>query len=209
MDPLHLEYFTFAGRVIALALMHRVQVGVVLDRSFFSQLAGRDITLEDIKDADPDLYKSCKQILQMDAAFVDSDALGLTFVREVDELGSRKDAELCANGKDIVVNSQNREKYVYLLIKNRFVTSVAEQISNFTKGFADILDNTSNQGLFFGSLELEDLDLMLFGSPSPISVSEWRAHTDYNGYKENDPQIVWFWKVCALILLLPLSHYFY
>ncbi|KAL5769262.1 hypothetical protein ACOSP7_015821 [Xanthoceras sorbifolium] len=195
VDPLHLEYFTFSGRVIALALMHRVQVGVVLDRVFFLQLSGNDISLEDIRDADPCLYTSCKQILEMDAEFIDSDALGLTFVSEVDELGSRKVVELCPNGKSIVVNSNNREEYVNLLIQHRFVTSISEQISHFAQGFADILDNPKLQKLFFRSLELQDLDLMLFGSESAISVEDWKAHTDYNGYKENDPQILWFWKV--------------
>ncbi|XP_028768366.1 E3 ubiquitin-protein ligase UPL5 isoform X2 [Neltuma alba] len=95
VHPLHLDYFTFSGRVIALALMHRVQVGIVLDRVFFMQLAGTYITLEDIQDADPYLYGSCKQILEMDADFIDSDALGLTFVREVEELGHMKVVELC------------------------------------------------------------------------------------------------------------------
>ena len=101
VHPLHLEYFSFAGRVIALALMQRVQVGIVFDRAFFLQLAGNSITLEDIRDADPYLYTSCKQILDMDADFIDSDALGLTFVREVEELGQRKVVELCPGGKTL------------------------------------------------------------------------------------------------------------
>ena len=52
--------------------------------------------------------------------------------------------------------------------------------------------------MFFRSLELEDLDWMLHGSESAISVEDWKAHTDYNGYKETDPQILWFWKVNLL-----------
>lgn len=55
--------------------MHNVQVGVVFDRLFFMQLAGCIITLEDIEDADPLLYNSCKRILEMDP---DQDALGPT-----------------------------------------------------------------------------------------------------------------------------------
>ncbi|XP_072090003.1 phosphatidate cytidylyltransferase 1-like isoform X2 [Arachis hypogaea] len=76
------------------------------------QLAGKSVTLEDIQAADPYLYSSCKQILEMDADFIDSDALGLTFVREVDELGHRKVVELCSGGKNLVVNSKNREKFL-------------------------------------------------------------------------------------------------
>ncbi|KAJ0016544.1 hypothetical protein Pint_09686 [Pistacia integerrima] len=195
VDPMHLDYFSFSGRIIALALMHKVQVGVVFDRVFFLQLAGKYISLEDIRDADPRLYDSCKQILEMDAEFIDSDALGLTFVRDVEELGSRKIVELCPGGKCMVVNSKNREEYVNLLIRHQFVTSISEQATHFAKGFADILCNPRLQKFFFQSLELEDLDWMLFGSESAICVDDWKAHTEYNGYKETDPQIVWFWKV--------------
>ncbi|XP_022720694.1 E3 ubiquitin-protein ligase UPL5-like [Durio zibethinus] len=195
VDPLHLEYFSFAGRVIALALMHKVQVGVVFDRVFFLQLAGMHISLEDIREADPCLYNSCKKILEMDAEFIDSDALGLTFVREVEELGSRRIMELCPGGKGIVVNSGNRQEYVNLLIRDRFVTSISEQVNHFSRGFGHILSNSGLQELFFRSLELEDLDRMLYGSESLICVEDWKAHTEYNGYRENDPQITWFWEI--------------
>ncbi|PSS10414.1 E3 ubiquitin-protein like [Actinidia chinensis var. chinensis] len=195
VHPLHLEYFSFSGRVIALALMHKVQVGIVFDRVFFLQLAGAYISLEDIHDADPCLYKSCKEILEMDAEMIDSDALGLTFVHEVEELGSRKIVELCSGGKSISVNSRNRGKYVDLLIKHRFVTSITEQVAHFAQGFADILCNSKLQNFFFKSLELEDLDWMLYGSETTISVEDWKAHTEYNGYRETDPQIIWFWKI--------------
>jgi E3 ubiquitin-protein ligase NEDD4 len=177
--------------------MHSVQVGIVFDRTFFLQLAGNPITLEDIREADPDLYKSCKQILDMDSDFIDSDALGLTFVREVEELGHRKAVELCTGGKNIVVNSKNRVKYVDLLIKDRFVTSISEQVSHFAKGFADILSCSKLQQFFFRSLEPEDLDYMLRGSEDGISIEDWKAHTEYNGYKETDIQISWFWEVCT------------
>lgn len=197
MDPLHLDYFGFCGRVIALALMHKVQVGIVFDRVFFQQLAGNSVTLEDIRDADPLLYMSCKQVLEMDANFLDSDALALTFAREIEEMGSRRVVELCHGGKDIVVNSRNREEYVNLLIQHRFVTSISDQVAHFARGFADILCDSKLQQFFFHSLELEDLDRMLHGSERAICVKDWKKHTEYNGYKETDRQICWFWKVCT------------
>ncbi|XP_019262636.1 PREDICTED: E3 ubiquitin-protein ligase UPL5-like [Nicotiana attenuata] len=196
VDPLHLEYFRFSGRMIALALMHKIQVGVVLGRVFFLLLAEKNISLEDIRDADPYLYSSCKQILEMDPEMVDEDTLGLTFVCEMEELGSRKVIELCPNGKDTVVNSKNRIKYVNLLIRHRFVSSIAEQVAQFSRGFADITTSRLQKS-FFRCLNLEDLDLMLDGSGSDVSMEDWKAHTDYNGYKESDPQISWFWKIVA------------
>ncbi|KAJ4747478.1 E3 ubiquitin-protein ligase UPL5 [Rhynchospora pubera] len=195
VDPLHLKYFVFSGRIIALALMHRVQVGVVFDRIFYSQLSGRTITLEDIKDADPLLYASCKKILEMDPDILDSDALGLTFIREVDELGSHKVIELCPGGKDLSVNSRNRDVYINLLIQDRFVNSISKQVAHFAQGFGDILINAKEQNFFFSSLDLEDFDRMIGGSEGVVDVKDWKAHTEYNGYKPKDRQIGWFWKV--------------
>ncbi|XP_060173534.1 E3 ubiquitin-protein ligase UPL5-like [Lycium barbarum] len=194
VEPLHLEYFCFSGRMIALALMHKIQIGVVFDRVFFLQLAGEKISLEDIRDADPYLYSSCKQILEMDPEMVDQDTLSLTFVCEAEELGSRKMVELCPSGKDTVVNSKNRKEYVNLLIQHRLVTSIAQQIAHFSKGFADVTTSSLRTSLF-RSLDLEDLDRMLDGSGSAISVEDWKAHTDYHSYNESDRQISWFWKI--------------
>ncbi|KAI3735154.1 hypothetical protein L6452_14642 [Arctium lappa] len=197
VDRLHVEYYRLAGRVIALALMNKIQVGIVFDRSFFLQLAGKNVSLEDIKDADPLLYSSCRQILDMDPSAVDQDALGLTFVWDINESGSIKVAELCPGGKDMIVNSSNRKAYVDLLIHHRFVASVAEKISHFARGFTDIIGGEKNLKMFFGSLALEDFDRILHGNESDICVVDWKAHTDYQGYLQNDPQIYWFWKVCV------------
>ncbi|RZC57410.1 hypothetical protein C5167_004706, partial [Papaver somniferum] len=167
-------------RVIALALMHKVQVGISFDHVFFLQLAGGVISLEDIRDAYPAMYKSCKTILEMDADSVDSDALGLTFAREFEEFGSRRVVELCPGGDSII---------------HCFVKSIAVKLSYFTRGFGDILCERGLQKIFFQSLELKDLGLMLLGSGEAISVKDWKAHTEYYGYRENDDQICWFWEV--------------
>jgi hypothetical protein len=200
VNSLHLKYFIVSGRIIALALKKKVHVGIVFDRVFFKQLAGNYIiTLEDIRDADPIMYSSCKQILEMDADYIDSDALGLTFSTEVEELGHRELIELCPGGESLVVDSKNREKYVHLLIQNRFVTSISKQVSHFAQGFADILSCSRLE--FFQFLDLEDFDWMLHGSENAISVEDWKAHTKYHGYKENDHQISWLWKVCRIMIL--------
>nr|GEY48749.1 HECT-like protein [Tanacetum cinerariifolium] len=125
------------GRVIALALMHNTQVGIVFGRAFFLQLARINVYLEDIKDADLFLYSNCKQIQEMDPCVVDQDVLGLTFTWEVEELGVKKVVELCPEGNNI-----------------------------------NIVGNEKNMKLFPKSLELEDLDGMLYGSESEISVDD-------------------------------------
>lgn len=194
VNPGHLSYFKFCGRVIGLALMHRVQIDMVLARTFFKQLAGLSISWEDTQDADPYLYSSCKKILEMDSDILDSDLLGLTFVTEVEALGSRKVMELCPGGRDLVVNSKNRHRYVKLLIQCHFVTPVAEQIKCFAQGFSDLLGNSTLQQ-FLRALEPEDLDLMLYGKGHDLCVQDWKDHTEYHEYTEADNQIIWFWQV--------------
>ncbi|KAJ4905755.1 E3 ubiquitin-protein ligase UPL5 [Raphanus sativus] len=194
VDPLHLDYFKFTGRVVALALMHNVQVGVLFDRVFYLQLTNQTISLEDIKDTDRIMYNSCKQILEMDPVFFDSNAgLGLTFVLETEELGKRETEELKQDGKYTAVNSENRDEYVELLINKRFVTSVSELVEKFSEGFFDILSVPVQS--FFRHLHLEDFDGMLRGGENQISVDDWKAHTEYNGFRETDRQIDWFWKI--------------
>ncbi|KAG0602413.1 hypothetical protein M758_10G012700 [Ceratodon purpureus] len=194
VNPGHLTYFRFCGRVIALALMHRVQMDVVFALSFFKQLAGLPVLWEDAKDADPCLYESCKKILEMDPEEIDTDILGLTFVSEVEELGSHKSMELCMGGKDMVVTSENRRHFVELLVQRRLVASVAEQVKSFSQGFSDLLVNRTHQQ-FLRALEPEDLDLMLYGKDRNVCLEDWKAHTEYHDYCATDDQIVWFWQV--------------
>ena len=157
VDPLHLEYFKFAGRVIALALIRKVQVGIVFDRVFFQQLAGKKVSVEDIRDTDPVFYSSCKRILEMDPDEVDQDALALTFIVEADNFGSKNIVELLPDGKNISVNSKNRVNYVARLVQYHFVDSVKDQVAQFTQGFDDIMNSDRLRESFFQCLELEDL----------------------------------------------------
>ncbi|WMV45944.1 hypothetical protein MTR67_039329 [Solanum verrucosum] len=81
----------------------------------FEKCAGRNKVLyaigmkEEIWDTDPFLNRSYKEIMNMDAEIVDKNVLGLTFLFEVESLGSRREMELCPDGKDIIVDSKNME----------------------------------------------------------------------------------------------------
>lgn len=175
-------------------MAHNV-VGIVLDRAFFLQLAGRSISLEDVRDADPELHRACKEILEMDAGLLNSDILGLTFTRDVEMLGSMQTIKLCPGGEDMVVNSSNRKDFIDLHIQHQFVTSISEQVAHFAQGFADMLIRPEYVSFFFQSLELEDFNRMMGGSTNAINVREWREHTNYTGYKSKDKLIYWFWEV--------------
>ena len=72
--------------------------------------------------------------------------------------------------------------------------SIASQLARFSQGFSDVTTSSIKTSLFW-SLYLEDIDKMLDGSGTDISVEDWKVHTYSNGYEENDHQIYWFCKV--------------
>ncbi|KAH0781598.1 hypothetical protein KY290_001196 [Solanum tuberosum] len=105
-----------------LALAYDVQIIGFFYCVYFLKLVGQGVLLEDIKDKDLFLYRSCNEILNMDAEIEDQHVLGLTFVCEIESLGSRRQIELCPNGKDIVVDRfsdvwSRFGAFYYILIK--------------------------------------------------------------------------------------------
>ncbi|KAH0661686.1 hypothetical protein KY284_026617 [Solanum tuberosum] len=183
VNLLHLDYFWFYGRMTVLALTYDLQTGVGFDRVFFVQLAGNGVLLEDIRDADPFLYRGCKEILNMDAETVDQDVLGLTFVCEVESLGLRGEIELCPNGKDTVVDIKNRETYVNLFIQHHYVTSIADHVTYFLEGFSDIVKSMFvelRKMLLFFWTSIKSLTLEGFvGLDSRLSIHKTSEFDDH------------------------------
>lgn len=76
-NPGHLAYFRFCGRFLALALAHRVQLGVAFASAFFRLLCNAeggagDVSeelgrLDEVADVDRDTWRSCGQLLEMSA----------------------------------------------------------------------------------------------------------------------------------------------
>ncbi|KAG5631551.1 hypothetical protein H5410_003268 [Solanum commersonii] len=91
------------------------------------QLAGKGVLFEDIRNTNPFLYRSCKDILNMDVEIVDQDVFNFTFLCEVESLGSRREIKLCPKEKDIIAE----------------ITSIAYQVAYFSKGFSDVITRSS------------------------------------------------------------------
>uniref|UniRef100_M1DLF2 HECT-type E3 ubiquitin transferase n=1 Tax=Solanum tuberosum TaxID=4113 RepID=M1DLF2_SOLTU len=143
-----------------------------------------EVSFEYTVDKDPALLRG-DLLLQ----FKPEEATGLGVLREwFFLLGSIKTVELCPNGKDIVVNSKNRKKYVNLLIQHRFVTSIASQITHFSQSFSHITTSSIKTSLFW-SLYLKDLDKMHDGVEL-LFLSQIGKHIQIT----MDTKKSWFWK---------------
>ncbi|KAF2294022.1 hypothetical protein GH714_006706 [Hevea brasiliensis] len=153
LEPFHFDCLEFVGKLVALALMYEVRVGVAFARLFLWQLAGRrKISLENVKEVDPYLYSWCKKVI--DAERIDSEVLEFAEA----ELGRQWSTELShVNGK------RSRQSYVDRLIQHRFVKSISNQLLFFRKGFDNVFGTSIDQLFSSNGLELEDLNESLRG----------------------------------------------
>lgn len=193
VDEDHLKKFKVAGLIIALAIKHGVQVGILLDPIFFLNLAGKSVHLEQVRLSDEIEHQSCSRILEMSEE--DFDAMKLTFSVEIEEeKGKMVEIPLCENGEDTDVTFKDRELYIKLRTEHMFVKLVEEQVRKFAEGFEKML--SVDHKMFFNTMELKDIDGLLRGEAhDAISIEDWKFHTDYDNFKETDNVIEWFWKV--------------
>ncbi|XP_058006616.1 E3 ubiquitin-protein ligase UPL5-like [Hevea brasiliensis] len=152
-NTLDLECFKFVGKLVAIALMSEIQIGVAFAHVFLMQLAGRrKFSLEDVRDLDPSLHSWCKEII--DGEVIDSEVL--EFPEAL--LGCQWSTEL-----SYVNSKSSREAYVDHLIQHRFVASISEQVSFFMQGFDSVFGTSIGKLLSVKGLELEDLNESLCG----------------------------------------------
>ena len=116
------------------------------------------------------------------------DILELTFSVEDDQFGEIVTVDLKPNGRDIPVTNENKREYVELVTEWKISRRVEEQFKSFMSGFNELIPQELIN--VFDERELE----LLIGGISEIDVDDWKKHTDYRGYSENDEVIQWFWK---------------
>jgi len=185
INPHHLTYFKFVGRVIALALFHNKYIDKGFTLPFYKRILDKPLTMLDLKSVDEDFYNSLKWVKEND---LEECGLELYFAHEFEVLGEIKIHELKPGGEDILVTPENKEEYVNLMVSWRFTRGVEEQFKAFLEGFNEIVPIQWLQ--YFDERELE---LILVGIQD-FDINDWQAHTIYRNYRRSDKQIQWFWQ---------------
>lgn len=183
INPEHLDYFRFIGRVIGLAIFHQKFVDAFFVSSFYKQILGMEINLEDMESVDADVYKNLQWMLDNDV-----DELGAVFAVDDDQFGVIVEEDLIPNGRNIAVTNDNKSDYVDLLVKWRVVSRVQEQMQAFLSGLFDIIPRSLLS--IFDDREME----LLIGGIAEIDVDDWIANSVYRDCKADDQLVKWFWK---------------
>lgn len=183
VNPEHLSFFKFVGRVIGKAIYDGRLLDAYFARSLYRQLLGKPVDYRDVEWVDPSYYSSLCWLLENDPAPLD-----MTFSIDTDEFGVTKVVPLKENGASIPVTLENRREFVQLAAEYRLYSSIKDQIESLLSGFYEIIPKD-----LISIFNEQEVELLISGTPD-IDVDEWRAATEYNGYTASDPVIVWWWR---------------
>jgi E3 ubiquitin-protein ligase HUWE1 len=188
VNPDHLLFFKFVGRVIGLALLHDVPLDVHLTRAVYRHFVGIEPGLVDIQSIDPALYNSLQEILKLDLSEHD---LCLYFSITLERFDSMEDVELIPGGADIPVTNENKKDYVRRRCQMRMTKLIEKQLIELMTGFYEIIPRH-----LITPFSEQELELLICGMPD-VDVEDLRCHTEYQGYSASAPQIRWFWECVA------------
>ncbi|KAK3906757.1 hypothetical protein C8A05DRAFT_29411 [Staphylotrichum tortipilum] len=185
INPEHLNYFKFIGRVVGLAIFHRRFLDAFFIGALYKMVLGKMVVLADMEGVDADFHRSLQWMLDND---ISGGILEQTFSTEDERFGVMTVEDLIPNGRNIDVTNENKKEYVDLMVKWRIQKRIAEQFDAFKEGFHDLIPIDLIN--VFDERELE----LLIGGIAEIDVDDWKKHTDYRGYTESDEVIQFFWQ---------------
>ncbi|OBT91108.1 hypothetical protein VE02_00100 [Pseudogymnoascus sp. 03VT05] len=184
INPEHLMFFKFIGRVIGKALYEGRVLDCHFSRAVYKRILGKAVSVKDMESLDPEYYKSVVWMLENDI----TDIISESFSVDNDKFGVVETVDLIENGRNVPVTEENKHEYVRLMVEFKLTGSVQEQLDNFLKGFHEIIP--AELVAIFNEQELE---LLISGLPE-IDVDDWKATTEYHNYTASSPQIQWFWR---------------
>ena len=175
VNPDHLSYFRFCGRILGLALYHKELIDVSFTPSFLKHLCDIPISYHDFEDTDPQYLSSLQWILDNDIT-----GLELSFSVESDIFGQLQVLDLKPDGRSLAVTNENKGEYVQLVTDLKLHRSIQQQIDSFREGLFSIVPRS-----LIGVFNERELQLLVSGIPE-WDVDDWRKYTVYTNYEADD-----------------------
>jgi hypothetical protein len=187
VNPDHLDFFRFVGRLLAKALFDQFLFGVYFTPVFYKGLQGVTPRLDDLKQIEPQVYGSLQDLRAMSRE--DLESIGLTFTVTENAFDNPQDIDLIENGHNIEVTGDNLEQYISLQVQYYLQGRIREQMEAVRLGFNELIPPQIVE--CFTPREMENL---LSGSQE-VDVKDWKKNTIYIGFSESSDAVVWFWNI--------------
>ena len=156
VNPDHLNFFKFIGRMIGKALFDGHLLECYFSKPLYKMMVGQDITFEDQQDLDNDYFRSCRWGIENKI-----DDQELYFTVTTDYFGRIEEKELIPGGQNVKVNDENKIEYFEKMGYFRMYESIKQQIDSFLQGFHELIPK--NLARIFSPSEME---LLISGLPN-------------------------------------------
>ncbi|UKK00161.2 E3 ubiquitin-protein ligase HUWE1 [Theileria orientalis] len=186
INPDHLNYFKFIGRIIGKALYDGHHMEAYFCRSFYKHMLGTRITPCDAESVDPQFYNN---LISIRNSTLEQLGLELYFSTEIDEFGKVKVIDLVPNGRNILVTDENKHRYIQLLCKHKVTNGIRDQLDAFMEGFRELISPE-----LISIFDDRELELLISGIPI-IDLRNMRQNVEYVNYSESSDQIRWLWEI--------------
>eukprot|EP00501_MAST-03F_sp_TOSAG23-6_P000125 GSMAST32.ASY1.ANO1.127.1 assembled CDS len=184
-SPKHIRMFEFIGKLLGISLRTKASLPFCFPPVIWKAILDEDIETRDLSGIDEvfvTFLKASKEYREDDEDLIPADLVSeiesdfkddFGDLRFVVTLANGSESQLYDGGRDVQVSWQQRQRYLELAEKTRMKEFVCRLLRLFT------------------SRELEELCC----GREEVSVSILQQHTEYRGYKHNDPTIKFFWQV--------------
>jgi len=187
----HLVYFRFLGRMMGRAMFGGYFVGGHMVQHLYKHILGWPVTFNDLEYVDGELYKTLKNLMEMDSDEVEH--IGYDFTVTEERMGEKRVIELVEGGEQKELNGENRVEYLEAYLRYVMLDKVKLQLTELLLGFYDVVPQT-----LLTVFDFQELELVLCGMPE-IDLKDWRENTVYTGTFKNEggkhKVCRWFWEV--------------
>ena len=183
---MRMELYEFIGKFIIKSIVDMILIrNFIINKVHLKLITKNQITLEDIKYFNLDLYQRLKYVN-------DNKVLNnkqLESVRFIWNTGTNQEIELVQGGRNIFLNDQNKNIFINKVIYVEAIMPYEEQIKYIQKGLFSILGD-GIQGVFTE----EEMNFIISGQDD-IDLRDLKENIIYKGeYNENHPVIKMFWE---------------
>ena len=183
---MRMELYEFIGKFIIKSIVDMILIrNLIINKVHLKLITKNQITLEDIKYFNLDLYQRLKYVN-------DNKVLNnkqLESVRFIWNTGTNQEIELVQGGRNIFLNDQNKSIFINKVIYVEAIMPYEEQIKYIQKGLFSILGD-GIQGVFTE----EEMNFIISGQDD-IDLRDLKENVIYKGeYNENHPAIKMFWE---------------
>eukprot|EP00956_Cyclotella_meneghiniana_P021988 scaffold40821_cov51-Cyclotella_meneghiniana.AAC.3 len=197
-----LEDYEFLGRVLGKTMYESILVDPQFSLPFLNKILGKQNSLDDLKNLDPEYYKHLKSLRYMSSNEISS--LGLTFETTISSSAryGHSTIELIPGGREIVVTKENVIQYIHLVSHQRMNVAGSRQTSAFlssahihsnSHGFREIIPAPWVR--LFSAYEFQKL-ISGDDSVKGIDVAGMMSVMRYSGgYHPSQPIMHWLWEV--------------